>query len=248
MNAKFLPAILITLALSVSAYALSVDFDQRHQIVPISTEESTNTVMISGTALDALDEYTYEVIGPGGTQIMNGTGALNDSLFSITIEIPTADDFTELGVPAAGQRAAIPMHVLITFTDANETNETQRFHAHVVVATNLFDVKIQNMIKRLENIAEHAERLEVRLERLSEKAAAKGLNETAAALFGSATQAHLVAESAEDLIEKIEALGIGAFEADDLRNALIEFREEFREMHQSLREIRNVIGALRRGG
>ena len=246
MNTKAMIPIVFLLTIS-TAFALGVTFDNRNQIVPISTSNRTTVVNISGTVAGSNPDFTYAIYAPGRILWMSGSGAISNSRFFIEFNAPTLQQLINTGMANATNRAAVPLHILINFTDSNTTaNRTMRTYPVVVVLKNTnFDKRIQTIVEQLQRTSDNAEKLAIKLENLSATAESAGRVRAATVLAERAQRAYNISAKADELKARLGGLDAGSYSPAELRTIIMQFREEMQNFKGRLGEIRTNINDVR---
>lgn len=246
MNTKAMIPIVFLLMIS-TAFAQGVTFDNRNQIVPISTANRTTVVNISGIISGSGPEFTYAIYTPGRILWINGSGTISNSRFFIEFNAPTLQQLISIGMANATNRDAIPLHIIINFTDSNTTaNRTMRTYPVVVVLKNTnFDRRIQAIIGQLGKISDNAKKLGTRLERLSATAESAGRVRAAAVLAERAQKAYNISTKADELKARLGNLDAGIYSPAELREMVTQFRREMQNFKDRLGEIRTNINDIK---
>ncbi|MBI4010030.1 MAG: hypothetical protein HY361_02440 [Candidatus Aenigmarchaeota archaeon] len=241
---KLIPiaAILAFLLLVSNVFALNitVSVDKHKVLLGESFTLSGKITNDDGTA--GVFDYRAAVVAPKRVIICdsNKTQTGSDGSFSLVCKTPTKEEADSLGIPAALNRAVIPLKAGVAVLDSAK-NETVKRHTRAVLAVNpdKFKARVDAIISDTDNFSKKAEKILAECDKLIERAQRFNVTDVS-------DRCQALKDKLDGILQDIQNISAQAAQLRDNINAgnLDDFKDGLSIIKDDLKELRNEIKSI----
>ena len=238
----------LLLVSNVFAINITVSVDKHKVLLGESFILSGNITNDDGTS--GVFDYRAAVVAPKRVIICdsNKTQTGSDGRFSLVCKTPTKEEADSLGIPAALNRAVIPLKAGVAVHDPVK-NETVKRHTRAVLAVNSdkFKARANAIISDTYNFSKQAEKILAECDKVIEKAQRFNVTDVS-------DKCQALKDKLDGIIQDIQNISaqavqlrdnISAGNLDDFKDGLSIIKDDLKELRNEIKSIRESIKSIR---
>ncbi len=249
MKSLFLIGVLSFLILITPALALNITLSTDKTKVFMGENVTLTGKITFDNGTTTAFQYRAAIVAPKRVIICdsNKTTTASDGTFTLNCKIPTAQEATNLGIPASDRRSVIPYVPGVAVKDSDK-NETVKRHAPAIVAVNQekLNRELDSIINSLDNFINQSNRFLPECDAIAEKATRFNITNVTTRCLEIQQKINDLITDATSLSDQAKQLKInGTLNITEFKDEIKTLKDSMKDLRDDLKDVKDMIKSIK---